>query len=63
MGSFGYISSNYVPMSQRADFADLSGPDRAHVKANRWPPKAYLDAVAEYEKATTLKSKSDCSIM
>merc|ERR1712000_120955 len=45
-----FISSNYGPMSQRPEFAELSRKDRSHVEENRWPPQSYLDALAEYEQ-------------
>jgi len=63
-----FISTNYQPMSKRAEFALLEGDNLAYIEANQWPPKSYLEAMLEYEKEISGASSSSdtnkqCSIM
>ena len=38
-------------MSKRAEFKTLEGENKAYVEEHQWPPKAYLEELAAYEKA------------
>eukprot|EP00727_Mastigamoeba_balamuthi_P014118 m51a1_g9329 putative ras subfamily protein (768) ;mRNA; r:12553-15505 len=63
-----FCCTNYGPVSQRKDFAKLSGANRSYIEENQWPPKSYLKQVEEYEKAMAKakdgkSGKSDCSLM
>jgi len=44
-----FISSNYIPMQKRKEFADLKGANKAYVEEHQWPPKPYLEELAKYE--------------
>jgi hypothetical protein len=44
------VSTNYVPMRRRAEWALLRGDNLAHVEAHRWPPLSYLEAAAAWER-------------
>jgi len=56
-----FIASNYQPMKKRKEFADLKDENLKYIEEHQWPPVDYLNALAEYEKAT---GKSDnCSLM
>ena len=50
------ISTNYVPMRRRAEWALLSGENLNHVEAHRWPPLSYLTAAAAWEREQQKKS-------
>jgi len=46
-----FCCTNFGPISQRADFAQLSSENKKYIDENQWPPKSYLQEVANYEKA------------
>ncbi|KAM9367963.1 rho-related BTB domain-containing protein 3 [Phaethornis superciliosus] len=57
-----FIATNYLVFSQKPEFQDLSGEDRAVVERHRWPPSLYLQQLADYR--SRLQSRgSPCSIL
>jgi len=50
-----FVASNYQPMSKRAEFKTLEGENKDYVEEHQWPPKAYLEELAAYEKAVAGK--------
>lgn len=52
-----FLSSNFGPMSRRAEWHELSDPERAHVEAHRWPPVCYMQAIESYEQAKRASSR------
>eukprot|EP00054_Salpingoeca_dolichothecata_P025527 m.179382 g.179382 ORF g.179382 m.179382 type:complete len:665 (-) comp25388_c0_seq1:140-2134(-) len=45
-----FIASNFIAFENRPDFQLLEGENKEYVHRKRWPPKSYLDEMAEYEK-------------
>jgi len=56
-----FIAANYGPMSKRKEFKVLEGENLRSVEEQQWPPKKYLEEVAEYE--AQMKGDEKCSIM
>jgi len=54
-----FISTNFLPMKKRKEFADLGEENTKYVEEHQWPPVSYLKALEEYEKATG-KSENCC---
>eukprot|EP01087_Luapelamoeba_hula_P022770 TRINITY_DN8241_c0_g1_i1.p1 TRINITY_DN8241_c0_g1~~TRINITY_DN8241_c0_g1_i1.p1 ORF type:complete len:756 (+),score=147.38 TRINITY_DN8241_c0_g1_i1:39-2306(+) len=46
-----FLSSNYQPMSKRVEFKKITGDNKKYIEEHQWPPRAYLDQLAAYEKA------------
>ncbi|XP_071587788.1 rho-related BTB domain-containing protein 3 [Heliangelus exortis] len=57
-----FIATNYLIFSQKPEFQDLSGEDRAVVERHRWPPSLYLQQLAEYQRHLQSRG-SHCSIL
>ena len=64
-----YLATNYLAMQKRDEWARLDGDNKAYVEKHRWPPVAYLDQLAQYERTVGTQSASrgvtdgGCSIM
>eukprot|EP01113_Clastostelium_recurvatum_P017139 TRINITY_DN2004_c0_g1_i1.p1 TRINITY_DN2004_c0_g1~~TRINITY_DN2004_c0_g1_i1.p1 ORF type:complete len:614 (+),score=151.93 TRINITY_DN2004_c0_g1_i1:176-1843(+) len=57
-----FLSTNFQPIKDRNEYAELSAENKAYLEEHQWPPLSYLKAVAEYEKAIG-KSSGDCCVM
>lgn len=45
-----FISTNYLPLSARPEWSQLSDANLQHIEEHRWPPLEYLEQVKEYEE-------------
>ncbi|XP_041371650.1 rho-related protein racA-like [Gigantopelta aegis] len=57
-----FISTNYMALSKRKEFAMLTGANRVHVEKERWPPVWYMEEIKEYELRVK-KHGETCAIM
>jgi small GTP-binding protein len=45
-----WCSANYQPLTKRNDFIELEGADKDYIIQHQYPPLAYLEQIAQYEK-------------
>jgi small GTP-binding protein len=59
-----FLSTNYLLMRQRTEFARLIGPNLQHVVDNQWPPVSYFQELEAFNKKMGIKKDGEkCLLM